>query len=156
MGFMDNISSKLNQGKESVVRSSRSVQVKYQLNDLLKQREDYMAQLGASIYDEVKGRPEFRRGREQLFNSIAELDVQRAELEAEAAQLEQDAVDAQTFSCPNCGATIKPTDLFCRSCGASVSEMRGHAPEPGRICASCGAPLQEGDLFCTKCGAKVE
>ena len=46
-------------------------------------------------------------------------------------------------SCPSCGASIRPDDVFCRKCGTRLG--------PG-VCASCGAELLADDGFCRKCG----
>lgn len=49
-------------------------------------------------------------------------------------------------ACPRCGRATRPTDQFCRSCGA---------PTKPAGCPRCGRPLEAGDGFCAACGAPV-
>ena len=172
MGFLDNVTSVVNRGTASVQRTGRTAQLKMQLNDLMKQRRDLAAQLGASLYDTVKDMPEMRQGREPLFDGIAGIDDKRVAIEAEIAQIEADAAaqqaSAMTYKCPRCGFDIPATDLFCSGCGMPIAEVKAAIPEPapdaampvdetdGPKCSSCGASLNEGDAFCTSCGTKVE
>lgn len=168
MGFLDNVTSAVNRGTASVQRTGRTAQLKMQLNDLVKQRRELAAQLGASLYDTVREMPEMREGREPIFKGIEDIDKQRADIEAEIAQIEADAAAqheaATTFKCPRCGSDVPATDLFCSGCGMPIAEVKAAAaaPEPatapadGPKCASCGAPLNDGDAFCMSCGAKQE
>ena len=166
MGFFDNVSAAVNRGTSSVQRTGRTAQLKMQMTDLMKQRRDLAAQLGASLYDTVKDMPEMRVGREPIFKSIEDIDKQRADIEAEIARIEAAAVAQQEattmFRCPNCGSEVAASDLFCSGCGKPISEVKASSPQPepeaasGLKCISCGAPLNEGDVFCMACGTKQE
>ena len=169
MGFLDNVTSVVNRGTASVQRTGRTTQLKMQLNELIKQRRDLAAQLGASLYDVVKDIPEMREGREPIFEGIEGIDKQRADIEAEIAQLEADAAAqldaATTYKCPKCGYSVGSADLFCSGCGLPIAEVRAastasapvaDAAPTGPACLACGAPLNEDDAFCMMCGAKVE
>lgn len=169
MGFLDNVASAVNRGTASVQRTGKSAQLKMQLNDLMKQRRDLAAQLGASLYDTAKEMPEMREGREPLFEGIAKIDERRAAIEDQIAQIEAEAAAQQVasaaYKCPKCGTSVAGDDLFCSGCGTPIAEIKAAASAPapavsatpeGPVCASCGAPLGEGDLFCMSCGAKAE
>ena len=59
-------------------------------------------------------------------------------------------------ACPHCAATVRPSDRFCGSCGAPLSEIRLVAvPRPGRTeqgpCSDCGNETFA-DGYCTACG----
>lgn len=84
--------------------------------------------------------------------------------------IEPDAANQATESCRNCGQTLAPSSVFCRSCGAKVekSAARPPAPEPPTkpeprpeptssvpTCSSCGAALVPGCAFCRSCGTPV-
>ena len=62
MGFLDTVKSTAQRGKDTVGRKTHGTQLKMQLGDLDRQRKDMMTQLGASLYDDVKGRPELVAG----------------------------------------------------------------------------------------------
>ena len=166
MGFFDNVSAAVNRGTSSVQRTGRTAQLKLQMSDLMKQRRDLTAQLGASLYDTVKHMPEMRDGREPIFESIEDVDKQRAEIEAEIAQIEAAAAAqheaATMYKCFKCGSDVAAGDLFCSGCGMPVSEIKVAASQPAQEstsalrCTACGAPLNEGDVFCMACGTRQE
>lgn len=179
MGFLDNVTSAVNRGTAAASRASRSTQLKMQLNDLMKQRRDMCAQLGASLYDATKDNAELRQGREPLFDAIAGVDQQRQNIENEIAALEAQAAQQNValsyYKCPRCGSTVSGGDLFCSSCGAPIAEIMAAYQQPaqpaqaapvtaaapaatpaGPTCAACGAPMNEGDLFCMACGTRAE
>lgn len=139
-----------------------------QIGEVAKQRRELVAQLGASLYEEVKNRSEFREGREGLLDGIAALDSQRAQIEAEIAALEAEAeaaqVAARVYTCPQCGMRVPETHSFCSGCGLPIAEVRAaacanadaSAVDGGAACETCGAPMAQDDLFCMKCGTKRE
>jgi hypothetical protein len=47
-------------------------------------------------------------------------------------------------SCSRCGRAMRPTDGFCRGCGA---------PRGAGRCGRCGTPMEPNDQFCPACGA---
>lgn len=55
--------------------------------------------------------------------------------------------------CPNCGAPVSESALFCNHCGASLNQPAA-APAPS-ACSCCGAPLEPGAAFCARCGTQV-
>ena len=63
--------------------------------------------------------------------------------------------------CPECGKNVGPSQKFCRSCGASLTEESPAAAAPpvppsrGLSCRSCGAPLAPDEKFCGGCGART-
>ena len=164
MGFLDTVTAALNKGTVSAKRTGRLAQLKLQANELMRQRRDLTAQLGASLYETVREMPELREGREQLFQNIEDIDAKRVKIDAEIAEIEAE-IEAQrestmTFKCPSCGTDVSSTDMFCSGCGISIAEVKAAyaAPEPADAptCQVCGATLSESDRFCIVCGAKQE
>jgi hypothetical protein len=49
-------------------------------------------------------------------------------------------------TCPKCGSTAKPTDVFCRRDGEKLLL--------GKQCLGCHAPQEPHDEFCWQCGLK--
>ncbi len=170
MGFFDDIQASMNRGMASAGRAVDTQKIKMQMNDAAKRRQALAAQLGASLYDVTKDAPEFRSGREPLYDGIAAVDAERASLQAQLDELERQAQQAAqaaaTFACPFCGARMGVSDLFCSGCGKPITEIkdvfaaRQQAEAPvastvGSACPVCGAPVVEGDAFCMSCGKKL-
>jgi len=49
--------------------------------------------------------------------------------------------------CPNCGATVEPTDIFCDNCGQALSPGTGFPAEPQRPAAELSAASVAGGLI---------
>lgn len=168
MSLFDSVTSVVNRGTAAAGRTSRSARLRIQVGEVAKQRRELVAQLGASLYEEVKDRSEFREGREGLLDGIAALDAQRAQIEAEIAELEAEAeaaqIAARVYACPQCGMRVSETHSFCSGCGLPIAEVKAAArsndsssvADGGAACEACGAPMAQDDLFCMKCGAKRE
>jgi uncharacterized RDD family membrane protein YckC len=54
--------------------------------------------------------------------------------------------------CPACGADYRRGDLFCRECGAQVSQPSG---PPRAVCGACGAAVASPARFCSACGKQL-
>lgn len=169
MGFLDDVTLAMNRNSESAGRAAERMRLSNHMSELLQQRQQFAAQLGASLYESTKDNAEFRNGREALYDAIAACDNERVACQAqieEIDKIEQAATIAATvYTCAVCGAPIGGSDLFCSGCGSSaekampqvaafVNSMNAPATN-GAKCPSCGASMAEGDAFCMNCGAKV-
>lgn len=129
MSFLDEVSMRINQGRDAAERMGNSLKLQSQLNDINKQRQALAAQLGASLYEATKGDTELYKGREALYDGIASLDARRDEcnrlLEELASQAQAAEQMSLTYTCVLCGATLHGNDLFCTGCGAPADEARG-------------------------------
>ena len=94
MGFFDDIQASMNRGMASAGRAVDTQKIKMQMNDAAKRRQALAAQLGASLYDVTKDTPEFRLGREPLYDGIAAVDAERASLQAQLDELERQVQQA--------------------------------------------------------------
>lgn len=181
MGFLDSVQDSINRAAASTGRATTTMQLKGQIKDVLKRRQQLAAQLGASLYEVTRDNPELRAGREPLFDGIAACDAERAQCEAQIAQLEAEgaaaAAAAQVYTCPRCQARVSATDMFCSGCGLPIAEVKAayaqqqayYAPQaPAGVqgaggagapaaatCPQCGAPVTPGDAFCMSCGCKL-
>ena len=139
MGFLDDAGNLFNKGVASAGRTTRSISLKSQINDLNKRRETIMAQIGANLYEETRIDPKFRAPNEELYASVESLDQQKASLQEELANLETQAqapaqpadqqpiqppvVEAQPMvACPTCGKMLSVNDAFCSGCGSSITK----------------------------------
>ncbi len=174
MSFLDDMQASLNRGVASANRAAGSFQLKNQLNDAMKRRQQLAAQLGASLYEATKDDPAFRAGRESLYDGIAQIDQERANIQYQLDEIDRQATaatQAATFiQCPFCHTRISATDMFCAGCGKSMAEIQAAmvaaapvaqpaapaaAPAEGPVCPHCGAPVNAGDVFCMACGQKI-
>lgn len=181
MGFFDKMSSTvsntINRGANATSRTTRSLKLRSQLNDINKQRAALAAQLGASLYDVTRNDPAFTAGRETLYEGIAQIDAQRDQLQAELdkieAEAEAESAAYRTYTCQNCGATVRDSDKFCSGCGRPVADIKAQAEAErakeaeeaqaaadaaanALICPNCGGIINEGDKFCISCGKPID
>ena len=95
MRYLDSLQSSVNSATAAAGRAPSTLKLKSQMNEPLKRRQGYAAQLGASLYEATKDNPELRAGREALFDSIAACDAERAQLQAQIDQIEAEAAAAE-------------------------------------------------------------
>lgn len=139
MGILDDVQAGISRGAGSAQRTARQTKLKMDDNNLMKQRKELAAQLGASLYDTTRNIPELREGREAVFDAIASIDAQRAAIKAELEQLETAALASQqaavTYTCPACGFAVSATDSFCSGCGKPVAEIVAEAQAAAQAAA---------------------
>lgn len=167
MGILDDLTSTFNKGAAAAERGVKTVKLRAQIGDLEKQRQEFCAQLGASLYEVTKDDSSFREGRESLYNGIDSCDAERntclrliEEIEQQAVQ---DAAACEMLTCTVCGSVVNGNDSFCSGCGTSVEQIRNTtsitvmtaSSDQETVCASCGHPVSPSDSFCVECGAKV-
>lgn len=170
MGLLDDVQSTINRGVAATGRTARMAKLRSQMGEAMKRRQNLAAQLGASLYEETKDNPDFRKGREGLYGDIASIDAERDALQAEIDELERQAAEeaqaAQSLNCPFCGTRMAAADRFCSGCGKPMEEVqsalaaaaRPAAPvaADGPTCPQCGSPVAVGDAFCMHCGTKLD
>ena len=86
--------------------------------------------------------------------------------------VERKRVTSELNACPTCQATVKPSWVFCKSCGVRLNEGAGEpaqqTSEPARIvapetastsliakCSACGEKVDTGSVYCKGCGAAL-
>ena len=176
MGFLDEMQASLDRTAADAGRALQVNKLKSQMSDALKRRQQLAGQLGASLYEATKGNTELRQGREELYDGIAAIDMERAQLQAQVDELERQAqaaaYAAAYVDCPFCHNRLQQSVMFCSGCGKSMAEIQAElarqaqavpvpveaqvAPADGAAtCPSCGAPIQAGHAFCMNCGHKL-
>ena len=128
MGLFDSFQTSINRGASAAGRATSTMRLKAQMSDALKRRQGLAAQLGASLYEATKDSPEFRTGREALYDGIAAIDAERAQCQAEINRIEAESQAAQVaathITCPFCGSSVGAGDLFCAGCGKPMAEIQ--------------------------------
>lgn len=176
MGFLDEMQASLDRTAADAGRALQVNKLKGQMNDALKRRQQLAGQLGASLYEVTKDNAELRQGREELYDDIAAIDMERAQLQAQVDELERQAqaaaYAAAYVDCPFCHNRLQQSSMFCSGCGKSMAEIQAElarqaqaAPVPveaqvapadgAATCPACGAPIQAGHAFCMNCGHKL-
>jgi hypothetical protein len=157
VGILDSIQDGVNKGLDGAGRATKKVQLNSQLNDIDKQRERLLAQLGSSLFLETRTNPNFRAPREQIYAGIESLDARRSGIQNEIALLEQVAqpVAVQTPSMQQ-PPQIAPYPGLEQS--PPQPQVVATAFEPAQVafCTNCGAPLAPIARFCTACGSTVD
>lgn len=165
MGFFDALQEKVGQGTAAAGRIANSAKIRSQINDVNKRRHQLAAQLGASLYEATKEDAALREGREDLYDAIAQCDVERADLQAQLDRIEAEAMAAQTVECPQCHSRVSINDRFCSGCGMPVEQILAAQAEAQAAeeaakaamttCPMCGLPVSENDAFCMECGCNI-
>ena len=168
MGFLDDLSDSFSDAKAAVGRSTSTMKLNSQLNEIKRRREGLVTQLGASLYEVTKDDPKLRAGREALYDGIAQCDIERSQVNAQIAQIEAQAQQMVTYTCPRCGTKVPASNQFCAGCGLSVADVIAAstmtAPQAvpqaapigaAHVCPTCGAPIESGDTFCLNCGTRL-
>src|ERR1051326_5475827 len=83
--------------------------------------------------------------------------------------VERKRVTSELNACPTCQATVKPSWVFCKSCGVRLTGEHAHetsesalalAPEMASTslmakCSACGEKVDTGSVYCKGCGAAL-
>ncbi len=62
---------------------------------------------------------------------------------------------SETSKCPNCGAAVPLTSIFCNRCGTSVADLHEHRVVQRKVCPQCGRPNSLESHFCSYCFASL-
>ncbi len=136
---------------------------------LAERREAVLTALRDLDFDRAVGKvaeEDYSPLRQTLLTEAAavttQLDEERATVTVEAnfgALIEEEVLEvlqtlgadysgdelASDNTCPACGRTFRPGDLYCAGCGAQLHTL----------CSECGRAARLDDLFCAGCGAKL-
>lgn len=137
MGFLDSISSGINRGAAAAERAAKTLKLRSQLGDLMRQRQGLAAQLGASLYEDTREDSSLRSGREALYDGIASIDERRASVQSEIDGIEAEAAAeaeaSRTYVCSKCGSVVSAADMFCSGCGRPVADIKAEASQAAKV-----------------------
>lgn len=62
------------------------------------------------------------------------------------------------IKCPNCGADVPHSSLFCNACGVRIPRENVTPASTGetKVCPSCGTDVPVDNKFCTVCGTAMK
>ena len=142
MAFFDDLSRKVSRGTKNLADSTR---LNALIADSKKQIEGLYRNLGSAYYeahrdDPAAEQPELIAALNRQFESMAQAQDALRQLRG-------------LSKCPNCGAELPQSALFCSACGAR--QPQPESPAPADACPNCGAPNEPGHRFCAACGAAL-
>jgi len=85
-------------------------------------------------------------------DNTAESEV--TDVPAETVDLYEGAMvstPSEMSKCPNCGAAVPITAVFCNKCGTSVADLHEHRVVQRKVCPQCGRPNPLESHFCSYC-----
>ena len=136
-------------------RANRKRKINNQLSDVKKDRQKLMAQLGASLYEQVRTSSELSLGKEELLAKIAECDARWSKLSEQMDDVLKEEQESKSYTCAVCGTSMREGDKFCGVCGASAKTAKDAEAEPDLVCSNCGGVVRANDAFCMRCGARL-
>ncbi len=158
MGFLDNITKKLNEVSQEVISQGSSIagtaKNKMGMAGVDKQLTVVYAELGKKYFESTRNNPPAEYA--ELFQKIKDLLVQVEFYKAETRR------ERGLVVCPKCGAEVQMGVAFCSNCGNTMppvdmtQQQSGYQPYMIVQCPQCGVELPNGTAFCTSCGANLQ
>ncbi len=147
MAFFEELGEKVTKTGQEAMQKTRDfagvTKLNMDIDSIRKENSNLFLQLGQIAYDN-----------KDLFSDNAEAEEVINRIAANIAKIDEKNREISDIKgliqCPNCGAPIPTTSVFCSNCGTKMSEK----PQPA-TCSNCGAQLEENAKFCTKCGTPV-
>lgn len=151
MAFFDDLGKKLSQAGQGALQKTKEMADIARLNSLISDEEKL---LNNSYYQIGKLFSELHANDcEECFSayisavneSLKKISVLKAEMQALRA----------VSNCPNCGAEVTSSSLFCNVCGAqlpnTVKNLQTESADSVK-CSNCGSYVNKNMKFCTTCG----
>lgn len=96
---------------------------------------------------DISSEPEPEPSPEPEAAATSKLDLDKTVVKSAISEPANDGT-----KCPSCGASVRPGDLFCMTCGSKISSAQ---PKPTNVCPHCGSPTEPGFKFCMTCGKSL-
>lgn len=153
MAFFD----KLGEKSKDVAQKAKDMKIVMGLNSQIANQKDIIkktySELGEAYFKDNIGNEESPYA--ELLNRISDAEEAIEKLNEQI----KDIKGIQT--CPNCGADLEDSDLFCKKCGTKLEpkpkvEEDNAEGTVNAFCSNCGAKLKDGVSFCGACGTKIE
>ncbi len=148
MGFFDKVRLAGQGAAAQTKLFAETAKLNGHISDEEKQINNIFNQIGRSYYEANKNNPdaEYR----SLMVSISDAQVRIENYHEQIRKLKC------LKSCPNCGAEVASSALYCNVCGAKLptdnEEKENTADAPAAKCPQCGADVEPGSKFCGSCG----
>ena len=153
MAFLNDLSKKITQTSQEVVKKTKDSSEIYRQENLIAEEkrkiDSVCLQLGKMYYELHAD------NYEESFDGLV---TQIKECENRIAQcMEQIDRVKGVKKCPQCGSEIPFAAKFCNSCGYLIenTETNDNISFGAVKCSNCGSEISEGSAFCENCGTPV-
>ena len=155
MAIFDNMRDKLTQAGQSTVQKAKGLsevaKLNAQISGLENQVNDMYRQIGYAIYCAHHEDP-----LPEVAGAINQITEMHKSIENCRAQIK--AINTAD-TCPQCGAKVSKSMVFCGGCGyrlvAEQPEQPAAAGQP-IFCSNCGTACPPDSAFCPSCGQAVK
>lgn len=91
------------------------------------------------------------------YSDAADIDIEATTVANAVANLYGGVIinPSETSKCPNCGAAVPITSIFCNHCGTSVADLHEHRVVQRKVCPQCGRPNSLEAHYCSYCFASL-
>ena len=146
---LGDIGKKISQAGQNVLRGTKDLADTTKMNSIVTEEQrklgNVFMQIGHRYYERHVNDPD-----EELADLCAGVT---ASLEKIASLREEISRIKGVRKCPQCGAEVSVTFVFCGACGWKAAQGEpGGRPD---ACPNCGAALKDGAAFCTECGQRL-
>lgn len=154
MAFLDNVGKKISQAGQGALQKTKEMADIAKYNSLIADEEKRLNnnyyQIG-KIYAQLHANDCEDCFTTYIFavnESLKKIDSLKAELQVLRA----------VARCPNCGAEVSTSAMFCNACGTAMPNVANKASTPPADsvkCNNCGAFVSKNMKFCTSCGTPM-
>ena len=154
MAFFDNVGKKLSQAGQGALQKTKEMADIARLNSLIADEEKrlnnnyyqigkFYSQLHSADCEDC-----FTTYISAVNESLKKIDDLKAKLQVLRA----------VAKCPNCGAEVPTSSMFCNACGTAMPNTANKSiaqPADSVKCNNCGNFVNKNMKFCTSCGAPM-
>ena len=154
MAFFDNVGKKLSRAGQGALQKTKEMADIARLNSLVADEEKRLNnnyyQIG-KLYSQLHSadcEDCFTTYISAVKESLNKIDDLKAELQVLRA----------VAKCPNCGAEVSTSSMFCNACGTAMTnatDKTNAQPDDSVKCNNCGAFVNKNMKFCTSCGTPM-
>ncbi len=136
-------------------------QVKKQIKELYRSRDQYIMYLGQLAYENYKNGKLEDPSLQEPCRTLDEIHLQIDQWEEELGVLESMRSAKVGQICPYCRSPVLIGATFCNSCGKAISVIPPAQREQGAVtekvttCPACSALVLADAKFCSQCGWRI-
>ena len=155
MAFLNDLSKKISQTSQDVVKKTKDSSEIYRLEGMISEEDRKIN----SIYQQL-GKLYYELHKDSYEISFEAMVLQINDCENRKIQcLEQIDKIKGIKKCPQCGSEIPYTAKFCNSCGSQLEVEKADIPQETIsnviTCKNCNNVIGENSAFCENCGTPV-
>ena len=156
MAIIDDINRTLSNLGRNAFKKAKNVSDSARLSGIIREEEEkqkaLFVRIGEYVYENELGALN-----EPIKEWCDEISASRVRIIQTNEQL---AALKGMIKCPQCGASVPASSVFCSACGYKFEELDLHnglrQEENGNsVCPNCGRKVDKDAAFCTYCGTRI-